>query len=204
MSKPTLPQVRPEEVRPEALPPTPSQTIGPYFGFALPWEDGPLVVPEGTEGAIRIEGRVIDGNGDGIPDAMVETWQADAEGRFAHPDDPRGAVEWGEFRGLGRCATQPDGSYSILTLKPGPVPGPGDSIQAPHISVSVFARGLLQRLVTRIYFGDEEEANATDPVFSTLRYNDEIKSTLVAEPVDGGYRFDIRLQGEGETLFFAV
>lgn len=204
MSKPTLPQIRPEDAYPGSLPPTPSQTIGPYFGFALPWDDGPFVVPEGTEGAIRLTGRVIDGNGDGIPDAMVETWQADAEGRFAHPDDPRGAVEWEGFRGLGRCATQPDGTYSILTLKPGPVPGPGDSTQAPHVTVSVFARGLLQRLVTRLYFGDEEEMNAADPVLSSLRYGEEIRRTLIAAPVDGGYRFDIRLQGEDETLFFAV
>lgn len=204
MSGPTIPSARSEEANPGPLPPTPSQTIGPYYGFALSWDDGPFVVPAGTEGAIRIEGRVLDGNGVGVSDAMIETWQADPDGRFAHPDDPRGAVEWSDFEGIGRCATQPDGSYSILTVKPGPVPGPGETMQAPLISVSVFARGLLQRLVTRIYFGDEEAANAADPVFSTLRYPAEVKSTLVAAAVEGGYRFDIRLQGEGETLFFAI
>jgi protocatechuate 3,4-dioxygenase alpha subunit len=193
-----------EEPSPGALAPTPSQTIGPYFGFALPWEGGPLVVPEGTAGAIRVEGRILDGEGAGIPDALVETWQADRDGRFAHPDDPRGAVEWGEFRGFGRCPTDDDGGYSILTLKPGPVPGPGDSVQAPHISVSVFARGLLARLVTRIYFGDEEEANAKDPVLSSLRSSAGAERTLIAAPVTGGYRLDIRLQGEDETVFFAI
>ena len=196
--------VRPEELHPGALAPTPSQTIGPFFGFALLWEDGPFVVPAGTEGAIRIEGVLRDGAGAPVPDGLIETWQADPDGRFAHPDDPRGSVDWGEFRGFGRCATGPDGSYSILTLKPGPVPGPGDTIQAPHISVSVFARGLLQRLVTRIYFADEEERNADDPVLSTLRCGDAVRQTLLAPPTEAGYRFDIQLQGEDETLFLAI
>jgi len=196
--------VRPEEHRPGALAPTASQTVGPYFHFGLPYETGPLVVPEGTEGAIRIGGRMLDGAGAGIPDGLIETWQADPDGRFAHPDDPRGAVDQGEFRGFARCPTEADGGWSILTLKPGPVPGPGNSIQAPHLTVSVFARGLLQRLVTRIYFGDEEELNAEDPVLSSLRHADDVSKTLLAEPAEGGYRFDIRLQGEDETLFFAI
>jgi protocatechuate 3,4-dioxygenase alpha subunit len=196
--------VRPEQLHPGALAPTPSQTVGPYFGFALSWADGPLVVPEGTEGAIRIEGRLLDGLGAPVPDGLIETWQADPDGRFAHPDDPRGAVEWGEFRGLGRCPTDAEGRWSVLTLKPGPVPGPGGAIQAPHVAVTILARGMLQRLVTRIYFGDEEERNAEDPILSTLRHADAVKSTLIAEPVEGGYRFDIRLQGEDETIFFAI
>lgn len=189
---------------PRRLAPTPSQTVGPYFGFALPWPQGPFVVPEGTAGAIRIEGTVLDGAGAPVPDALIETWQADAEGRFAHPDDPRGAVEWGEFRGFARCPVDAEGRYSILTLKPGPVPGPGETIQAPHIAMSIFARGLLQRLVTRVYFGDEEERNAEDPVLSTLRFGPDVRSTLIADPVDGGYRFDVHLQGDDETLFFAI
>jgi protocatechuate 3,4-dioxygenase, alpha subunit len=189
---------------PRRLAPTPSQTVGPYFGFALPWPQGPFVVPEGTAGAIRIGGRILDGEGRPVPDAMVETWQADAEGRFAHPDDPRGAVEWGEFRGFARCPVDAEGLYSILTLKPGPVPGPGETIQAPHVAMSIFARGLLQRLVTRVYFGDEEERNAEDPVLSTLPFGPDVRSTLIADPVDGGYRFDVRLQGDDETLFFAI
>jgi protocatechuate 3,4-dioxygenase alpha subunit len=196
--------VRPEELHPGALPPTPSQTVGPYFGFALSWADGPFVVPEGTAGAIRIEGRLLDGLGAPVPDGLIETWQADADGRFAHPDDPRGAVDWGGFGGFGRCATDAAGRWSVLTVKPGSVPGPGESIQAPHISVTVLARGMLQRLVTRIYFGDEEEMNAEDPILSTLRFGADVRSTLIAAPVDGGYHFDIRLQGDDETIFFAI
>ena len=105
---------------------TASQTVGPFFAMRLPWADGPFVVPEGTPGAVTIIGRVFDGAGNTIPDAMIETWQADPDGRFAHPDDPRGASAAGyrSFRGFGRCATSPDGSYRIVTLKPGPLPVP--------------------------------------------------------------------------------
>lgn len=185
----------------ERIPPTPSQTIGPYFGFALPWEDGPLAVPEGTAGAIRVEGAVYDGAGRPVPDCMIETWQADPEGRFAHPDDPRGAVRRDGFRGFARCEVDGAGRFSLLTLKPGPVPGPGEATQAPHLVVSVFARGLVARLVTRVYFADEEEANRVDPVLAATGSRAE---RLLAAPVDGGYRFDIRLQGEDETPFFAI
>jgi protocatechuate 3,4-dioxygenase alpha subunit len=162
---------------------TPSQTVGPYFAIGLPWEDGATVVPEGTEGAIRISGFVLDGAGDPIPDALVETWQADPDGNFGS-----------DFRGFGRCATSDGGEWNVLTLKPGRVEG-----QAPHIDVSVFARGLLNRVVTRIYFADED--NAGDPVLETVT---ERRETLLAQPVDGGYRFDVILQGEGETVFFSV
>ena len=134
-------------------PRTPSQTIGPFFAIGLPWPDGPYVVPEGTPGAIWIRGSVLDGEGTPIPDAMVETWQADPDGRFDHPDDPRGAVAG--FRGFGRSSADADGRYGILTMKPGAVPAPDGSPQAPHIDVSVFARGLLKRVITRIYFADE-------------------------------------------------
>ena len=182
---------------------TPSQTVGPFFGFALPWEAGPFVVREGTPGAIRISGTVYDGAGAPIGDAMVETWQADPDGRFAHPDDPRGAVVWEGFRGFGRCGTDEAGGYAIVTLKPGPVPGAGEAVQAPHVDVSVFSRGLLARVVTRIYFSDEEAANAADPVLRGLPA-DAAAETLIAERTDDGYRFDVHLQGEHETLFFAV
>jgi len=192
-------------VTPEgALPPTPSQTVGPFYSFGLEWEDGPFAVAAGTAGAIRVSGRLLDGRGDPVPDGLIETWQADPDGRFAHPDDPRGAVEWAAgFRGFGRCPTDAEGNWSVLTLKPGRVPGPGGASQAPHIAVSVFARGLLQRLVTRIYFGDEREANAADPVLTSLRGGDE-RRTLIATPVEGGYRLDIHLQGPDETVFFAI
>lgn len=183
--------------------PTPSQTIGPYFGFALPWPQGPFAVSEGSAGAIRVSGLVLDGEGVPVPDALVETWQADPAGRFAHPDDPRGAVEWSEFRGFARCPTDAEGRYSVLTLKPGPLPAPGGGELAPQINFSVFARGLLARLVTRLYFGDEEAANAADPVLASLA-DDSLRRALLAAPVAGGYSFDIRLQGEGETPFFAI
>jgi protocatechuate 3,4-dioxygenase alpha subunit len=187
-----------------ALPPTPSQTVGPFFSFGLEWEDGPLVVPEGTAGAIRIEGLLLDGRGNPVPDGLIETWQADPDGRFAHPDDPRGAVEWDGFRGFARCPTDGEGRWSILTLKPGAIPGPGETTQAPHLAVSVFARGLLQRLVTRIYFDDEQEANAADPVLESLRGGDPERATLIAASAEGGYRHDIHLQGADETVFFAI
>jgi protocatechuate 3,4-dioxygenase, alpha subunit len=194
---------------------TPSQTVGPFFSMRLPWPDGPFVVPEGTPGAVTIVGRVLDGAGNPIPDALIETWQADPEGRFAHPDDPRGASVSGyrSFRGFGRCPTSPDGSYRIVTLKPGPLPcpeaggGAGGATEAPHLNVSVFARGMLDRVVTRMYFPDETEANAADPVLSSLPEPDR-RGTLIAVPVSttsgSVLRFDVRLQGDNETVFFDV
>jgi protocatechuate 3,4-dioxygenase alpha subunit len=182
-------------------PRTPSQTIGPFFEVGLPWKDGPFVVPDGTPDAVWLRGYVLDGAGEGVPDALVETWQADPEGRFDHPDDPRGAVAG--FRGFGRCSTDADGCFEFLTLKPGPVPDPGGMTQAPHIDVSVFARGLLTRLVTRIYFPEDEAAHADDPVLNLLT-DPMARATLVAAPAEDGYRFDIRLQGDRETAFFDV
>ena len=190
------------------LPLTPSQTVGPFLAIGLPWPDGPFVVPEGSEGAITITGRVVDGAGEPVPDALVETWQADPDGRFRHPDDPRGAPEEPRpaFRGFGRCPTGPDGSYRIVTLKPGSLPSPGGGAEAPHLDVSVFARGLLDRVVTRIYFPDESAANAADPVLASI--GDPARAaTLVArpDPADAsGLCFDIYLQGEHETVFFDV
>jgi protocatechuate 3,4-dioxygenase, alpha subunit len=187
---------------------TPSQTVGPFLSIGLPWPDGPFVVPEGTAGAITITGVVTDGAGQPVPDALVETWQAGPDGRFSHPDDPRGAA--GEpgpaFRGFGRCPTGPDGCYRIVTLKPGALPSPGDATEAPHLDVSVFARGLLDRVVTRIYFPDETAANEADPVLASI--GDPARAaTLVARADPGAagqLRFDIRLQGDGETVFFDV
>lgn len=181
-------------------PTTPSQTVGPFFAVALPWSDGPHVVPEGAAGAIRIAGRVLDGEGNPIPDALVETWQADPDGRFDHPDDPRGRVPG--FRGFGRCPTDDEGGWWVLTGKPGRVPAPDGAEQAPHIAVTILARGLLQRLVTRIYFADEPDANAADPVLSALSPAD--RATLTATPVDGGYAIDFHLQGDRETVFFGI
>ena len=203
---------------------TPSQTVGPFFAMRLPWPDGPFVVPADTPGAITIVGRLYDGAGNVIPDGLVETWQADPAGRFAHPDDPRGpsAAGYASFRGFGRCPTAPDGSYRIVTLKPGPLPAPDagqGATEAPHLDVTVFARGLLDRLVTRLYFPDEPAANEADPVLVVHRRRHR-RDTLIAraepaelaEPAEPGdptgpgtvLRFDIRLQGDGETVFFDV
>jgi protocatechuate 3,4-dioxygenase alpha subunit len=186
---------------------TPSQTVGPFLAIGLPWADGPFVVPEGTPGAITITGRVFDGAGDPVPDALVETWQADPDSRFDHPDDPRGGVTSATpgFRGFGRSATDQDGRYRIVTVRPGPLPCPAGGTEAPHLDVSVFARGLLDRVVTRIYFADETRANAVDPVLSAIA-DPARRQTLLAVPGGqaGEFRFDIRLRGERETVFFDV
>lgn len=189
------------------LPPTPSQTIGPFFGHALTWADGPFVVPAGWPGGVRVWGYLYDGERQPVPDALVETWQADPEGHFAHPDDPRlpddpAADAQDQFRGFGRSAADADGRFEIWTVKPGQVPAPDGRLQAPHLDVSVFARGLLQRVVTRIYFGDEASANADDPVL--LSVEEARRATLVAQPDDGGYRLDVHLQGADETVFFVI
>ena len=183
---------------------TPSQTVGPFLHIALRWDDGPFVVPEGTPGAFWLNGIVRDGAGAPCPDALVETWQADPAGRFDHPDDPRGAATPSVpgFRGFGRCDTDAEGRYRILTVRPGPVPGDDGAMQAPHIDVSVFARGLLDRVVTRVYLADEADANATDPVLRAVE--PARRGTLLARADGDRMRFDIRLQGEGETVFFAL
>jgi protocatechuate 3,4-dioxygenase alpha subunit len=191
------------------LPVTPSQTVGPFFAIGLPWTDGPQVVPEETAGALVIAGRVLDGAGEPVPDALVETWQAAPDGSFGHPDDPRrsargAAVTAAACRRFGRCPTGPDGSYRIVTLRPAPLPCGDGRTEAPHLDVSVFARGLLDRLVTRIYFPDEEEANAADPVLSGITERSRRGTLIAAAGAAGGLRFDIRLQGEGETVFFDV
>jgi protocatechuate 3,4-dioxygenase alpha subunit len=188
------------------LPLTPSQTAGPFVAIRLPWPDGPYVVPEGTPGAITIGGRVRDGAGEPVTDALVETWQADPDGRFAHPDDPRGSSEAGGFRGFGRCPTDAEGRYSVITVRPGLLPSGDGGWEAPHLDVSVFARGLLDRVVTRIYFPDEQTANLADPVLRGIADPDR-RATLIAaaQPgLPGEFRFDIRLQGERETVFFDV
>ena len=182
---------------------TPAQTVGPYLHIGLRWPDGPYVVPEGTPDAFWIRGRIFDGAGTAVVDAMVESWQADPDGHFDHPDDPRGARPAGVpgFRGFGRAETDTHGWYALHTVRPGPLPTPDGETEAPHLNLSVFGRGLLHRLVTRIYFPDDP-ANATDPVLRTV--DPGRRDTLVARPVADGYQFDIRLQGEHETVFFAV
>lgn len=177
---------------------TPSQTVGPFLSIALPWADGPDLVADGTAGAIEITGRVTDGAGDPVPDALIEIWHADPDGRFPHPDDPRGAITYAGLRPFGRCPTDADGRFWFRTLKPGRV----DAEQAPHVDVTVLARGLLKHLLTRIYFPDEVDANAADPALQSLQ--DADRALLTATQDGSALRFDIRLQGEGETPFFAV
>jgi protocatechuate 3,4-dioxygenase alpha subunit len=183
------------------FPTTPSQTVGPFLSLALPFDAGPYVVPEDTPGAIRIGGVIYDGAGEPITDSLIETWQADHAGRFADMHGYGGSSELEGFRGFGRVGSESgDGSFEIVTVKPGRVPGPDGALQAPHIDVSLFARGLLHRCVTRIYFADEPEANAEDPILRLVP--DNRLGTLLAEPTEAGYQFEIRLQGERETVFF--
>jgi protocatechuate 3,4-dioxygenase alpha subunit len=181
---------------------TPSATVGPYLAIGLTWGDGVFAAEEGTPGGLWIRGRVFDGAGDVVPDAMVETWQADPDGGFPSPEDPRGAASYPGFRGHARAQTI-TGEFGIFTLKPGRVPDGDGGLQAPHIDVSLFARGILDRVVTRIYFADEAEANAEDAVLRSLP-DDDARRTLLATPTDDGYRLDFSLQGDRETVFFAV
>lgn len=189
---------------------TPSATVGPFFLFGLipstyGGEDvitNNLVTPDASGEKIRIEGRVLDGDGAPIPDAMLEVWQADAAGRYAHPADTR-ALPNAAFKGFGRSPTDSEGRYAFDTIKPGAVPGPNGRMQAPHIAVNLFSRGVLKQMVSRIYFSDEA-ANAADPVLELVP--PARRATLIArrEERDGApvYRLDFKLQGDGETVFF--
>jgi protocatechuate 3,4-dioxygenase alpha subunit len=210
---------------------TPSQTVGPFFHYGLAWKGGADLVGAEPIGArqdlfpeenyklnvsqprgavsgetIIVEGRVTDAEGAPVPDAMIEIWQANAGGRYASPDDARTDIPLDEgFIGFGRSSTSDDGVYRFRTVRPGPVPGPGNSQQAPHIAVGVFGRGLIKRLVTRLYFADAE-ANADDPILALVP--EDRRHTLIAQKhgsKDGNvWRFDIRLQGADETVFFDV
>ncbi|MBN8919439.1 MAG: protocatechuate 3,4-dioxygenase subunit alpha [Rhizobiales bacterium] len=189
---------------------TPSATVGPFFLFGLvPSSLGgtdiatnDLVTPDASGERIRIEGRVLDGDGAVVPDALVEIWQADAQGRYASPADTRARPN-ATFKGFGRAATDAEGRYAFETMKPGAVPAPGGGTQAPHILVNLFARGVVKQMVTRIYFSDEA-ANAADPVLALVPA--ERRNTLVANrrERDGRtvYIFDFHLQGDAETVFF--
>ena len=188
------------------LPLTSSQTVGPFFGPALLREDAirnVLTQPETSGERIRIEGRVLDGDGMPVPDAMVEIWQANAHGRYNHSADQGHALLEPSFLGFGRSGTEEDGCYWFETIKPGRVPFYHEQFQAPHICVTIFSRGLLNHLVTRLYFEDEQ-TNAEDPIL--LRVPDERRSTLLARRGNREgmvvYRFDIVMQGAGETAFF--
>jgi protocatechuate 3,4-dioxygenase alpha subunit len=189
---------------------TPSQTVGPYFAYGLTPEqyrydlksiaDGSLATASTDGTRIRIEGRVFDGKGEPISDAMIELWQADGQGRYAHPADKRASNA--SFRGFGRFGTGTDREHRFLfdTVKPGSV----DGVQAPHINVVLTMRGMLNHAFTRIYFPDENDANARDPVLASVPV--DRRGTLLATRLEGSaglaYRFDIHMQGERETVFF--
>ncbi|MFI4947434.1 MAG: protocatechuate 3,4-dioxygenase subunit alpha [Alphaproteobacteria bacterium] len=192
----------------DKLIPTPSQTVGPFFhlGMARPeWADLTALHPAGEK--IQIEGRVIDGDGAAVPDAIIEVWQANAAGRYNHPEDRQEDKPIDpHFRGFGRVATDAEGRWRVVTIKPGPVPGRGNTLQAPHINVVLFARGLLIHLHTRIYFADEP-ANTTDPLLASIEDEAARRSLLARRAADADpalYQFDIVLQGEGETAFLDI
>jgi protocatechuate 3,4-dioxygenase, alpha subunit len=200
---------------------TPSQTVGPYFAYGLTpkgrcqwdpngsysWKEtvgDNLVTADATGEKIRIEGRITDGDGAPINDAMIEIWQADAQGRYASPADARARPNT-KFKGFGRSATDKDGIYSFDTIKPGAVPGPNGKNQAPHIVVAVYSRGMLRQVYTRLYFTDDP-ANANDPILALVP-EDRRGTLLAGKQTSGGqtiYRFDIRVQGENETVFFEI
>ncbi|HEV7623042.1 MAG TPA: protocatechuate 3,4-dioxygenase subunit alpha [Amnibacterium sp.] len=173
---------------------TPSQTVGPFFGSALPFGGGPFLVSPGAPKAIRLHGSVLDGAGAAVPDALLEVWQRDAEGRVvAEPGSRR--RDGGVFTGFGRAATEVDGGYEFRTVLPGP-----DAGGARWALVTVFARGLLHHLFTRVYFVADGESEPSDALLDRLP--PERRRTLLAHPdADGAYRFDVRLQGEDETVF---
>lgn len=194
---------------------TPSQTIGPFFGYGLTprpygfgYADaaGRILTHDTVDGEhIELVGQVFDGNGDPVTDAMIELWQANAHGRYNHPADER-ADNLGDpaFSGFGRCGTGMDdsGFFRFRTIKPGQV-SPTD---APHVTLLIFMRGILNHVYTRAYFSDEAAANATDPVLSHVE--PARRPTLIAARQEGPkgtvYRFDIRMQGDQETVFFDV
>jgi protocatechuate 3,4-dioxygenase alpha subunit len=190
-----------------SLVPTASQTLGPFFNFALTHDARlGLMAREGAAGSrIRLEIRVVDGDGVPTPgDALIELWQADACGRYQHPLDPRAAEADPNFCGFGRLETDGAGTCVFQTVKPGPVPHPGGAAQAPHINVTVLARGLLRQLQTRVYF-EGDPANSHDPVLTLVP--EERRGTLLARPVPGEactWRFEIHLQGPAETVCFDV
>jgi protocatechuate 3,4-dioxygenase alpha subunit len=182
---------------------TPFQTLGPFFDFGLAIPNGEVVAAASAAGRhVTIEGVVRDSAGSPLPDALIEIWQADASGRYRNPSDPESRSTDPAFDGFGRVATDAEGRFLFKTVVPGRVPGADGRLQAPHVAVGVLARGILTRLVTRMYFEDEP-SNAEDVVLSLVPPSR--RGTLLAKPAGSDrYRFDIQLQGNGETVFFDV
>jgi protocatechuate 3,4-dioxygenase, alpha subunit len=186
--------------------PTASQTVGPFFKVGLDADLADLTGGGKAKGeVIVIEGEVRDGDGAPVPDALLEIWQANAAGKYDHPEDRQEKPGDPGFRGFGRTFADAKGRYRFTTIRPGAVPGRGNALQAPHITLTVFARGLLKHLMTRIYFADEMQANETDPVLNGID-DPAARRSLLAEPLEARrrYRFDVVLQGDGETAFFEV
>jgi protocatechuate 3,4-dioxygenase alpha subunit len=181
-----------------------SQTVGPFFIIGCTWLNRHEIAGEGAAGErMTIEGRAVDGDGKPVPDALLEIWQANSHGKYAHPDDTQNKATEPNFQGFGRIPTDDDGKFRFTTIKPGSVPGPDGKPQAPHLAVSVFARGLLRRLVTRIYFPDES-GNSEDYVLNLVE--PERRGTLIAKKTARGIslEWNVVLQGDGETVFFDV
>ncbi len=182
----------------------PFQTVGPFFQIFVGEARGrDVLVTDGTQGTrVTIQGSVYDGAGAIVPDALIEIWQADAQGRYRHPQDPAASDSDPSFAGFGRATTTDAGTFAFETIKPGRLPGPGGALQAPHILVSITARGVLTRYITRLYFEDEP-ANDADPILALVPA--ARRQTLIARRTgDHTYQFDIRIQGAGETVFFDV
>lgn len=181
----------------EQLVPTPGQTIGPFYGYALPYEGGEHLVDRSDPRAVRLHGTVYDGHGEPIPDSMLEIWQADADGTVSQ--EPGSLLRDGyTFTGFGRVAVDNAGHYDFTTVNP----GASEAGKAPFIAMTVFARGLLNRLFTRIYLPEDGEALARDPLLASLP--EGRRETLIAErEPDGSLRFHLRLQGDGETVFLS-
>jgi protocatechuate 3,4-dioxygenase alpha subunit len=186
-----------------SLPTTASQTVGPFLHIGLDRLVTDNLSGPGVSGEkIVVEGRIVDGDGKPVGDALVEIWQANAHGRYAHPEDNQDKPLEAGFKGFGRVATDDDGRFRFTSIKPGRVPAPGSGLQAPHLNVTIFMRGMLKQLLTRIYFPGDP-ANAEDPVLSSVPA--ARRETLIARPVGdraGALRFDVVLQGAGETVFF--
>lgn len=186
------------------LPTTSSQTVGPYLHIGLTWlNTADLVGPGATTPAITVTGAVTDGDGAPVTDAMIEIWQANEHGKYAHPEDTSQLPLTPNFTGFGRMPTDAEGRYAFTTIKPGRVAAAQGGLQAPHLNVTVFMRGMLIHLCSRIYFHDEA-ANAEDPVLQSVPA--QRRATLIARPGEhpGVYVWDIVLQGDGETVFFDV
>ncbi len=184
---------------------TTSQTVGPFFKIGFSWLYRDNMAGPGVSGErVEIAGRILDGDGKPVPDGIVEIWQANAQGKYAHPDDPQEKPAETAFRGYGRVPTDDEGRFRFTTIKPGRVPGPDGKLQAPHLAVSVFTRGLLRRLVTRIYFPDEP-SNTED--FALNLVDARRRGTLLAKTIGGAggkLEWNVVLQGTGETVFFEI